>query len=132
MTSSHLRSAIVLLLGLLSGMAAPGTAQAQADVAGTWTFSVSTDNGVTTPSMTLEQDGSALTGRYSSNALGEQDVTGTVDGKAVTISFDVSLQGQSVGVVYRGMLGDDGRWTGTIDIADGMLVGSFTATRDAP
>ena len=113
-------------------MAAPGTAQAQADVSGTWTFSVSTDNGVTTPSMTLEQDGSALTGRYSSNALGEQDVTGTVDGKAVTISFDVSLQGQSVGVVYRGMLGDDGRWTGTIDIADGMLVGSFTATRDAP
>lgn len=132
MTSSHFRSAIVLLLGLLSAMAAPGTAQAQADVAGSWTLSVSTDNGVTTPSMTLEQDGPALTGHYSSDALGEQDVSGTVDGNAVTISFDASLQGQSVDVVYRGTLGDDGRLTGTIDVAGGMLTGSFTATRDAP
>ena len=132
MRSSHLRSSIVLLLGLLSAMATPGTVQAQADVAGSWTLSVSTDNGVTSPSMTLEQDGSVLTGHYSSDALGDQDVSGTVDGNAVTISFDTSLQGQSVGVVYRGTLGDDGRLTGTIDIADGMLTGSFTATRNAP
>ena len=132
MTSSHLRFATLFLLGLICLVAVPTTVQAQADVAGSWVLSVTTDNGVTTPSMTLEQDGSALTGHYSSDALGEQDVTGTVDGNSVTIRFDATLQGQSIGVVYRGTLGDDGRLTGTIDIADGMLTGSFTATRDAP
>ena len=117
-------------LGTLLMAAAPEAVHAQADVAGSWSLSVTTDNGVTTPSMTLEQDGSSLTGQYSSATLGEQDVTGTVDGNAVVVEFSASLQGQRIAVVYRGTLGDDGRLTGTIDIADGMLTGSFTATRD--
>lgn len=129
MKSTHLRMALVLTLGLVAAVAAPAPVAAQADVAGSWSLSVTTDNGVTTPSLTLEQDGSALTGHYSSDTLGEQDVSGTVEGSDVTIRFSATLQGQRIPVVYRGTLGDDGRLTGTIDIADGMLTGSFTATR---
>ena len=49
-----------------------------ADVAGTWTFRVTTDQSVTTPTVTLEQNGETLTGHYSSETLGEQEVEGTV------------------------------------------------------
>lgn len=132
MTTAVLRFTMVFSLGLLWVAVAPSAAWGQADVAGSWSLSVTTDNGVTTPSMTLEQDGSALTGRYSSDTLGEQGIRGTVDGNAVTIRFSATLQGQSIPVVYEGTLGDDGTLTGTIDIADGMLTGTFTATRNAP
>ena len=43
---------------------------------GDWTLEVSTDNGVTMPELTLEQDGMKLTGHYVSEALGANEVTG--------------------------------------------------------
>ncbi|MGB1658097.1 MAG: hypothetical protein ACPHQP_03550 [Longimicrobiales bacterium] len=132
MAATALRFTTVFAFGLLWVAAAPSAAWAQADVAGSWSLSVTTDNGATTPSMTLEQDGSTLTGRYSSDTLGDQGIRGTVDGNAVMIRFSATLQGQSIPVVYEGTLGDDGTMTGTIDIADGMLSGTFTATRNAP
>ena len=132
MTKAARRLTIIFAIGLLWVAAAPSAAWAQADVSGSWSLSVTTDNGVTTPSMTLEQDGSTLTGRYSSDALGDQGIRGTVDGNEVTIRFSATLQGQSIPVVYEGTLGDDDTMTGTIDIADGMLTGTFTATRNEP
>lgn len=124
--------AISRVLGLVVVALALGTAPAaaQVDLAGTWMMTVNTDTGVTNPSMTLEQDGSALTGSYSSEALGESDVSGTIDGSDFTISFSASAQGQSIPVVYRGTMNDDGTISGRIDIADGMLTGTFTATRN--
>ena len=107
-----------------------GQASAQtASVAGSWILTVTTDTGVTTPSLTLEQDGETLTGHYSSEALGESDVTGTVSGMEVTVSFTADAQGQPVGVVYRGTVDENGEWSGTIDIAEGLLTGTFTAKR---
>ena len=107
---------------------APAVAQT-ADVSGTWNLEVTTAQGVTTPSFTIEQDGENLTGHYSSEALGEVDFTGTVEGSTVTISFEASLQGQTIPVVYEGTVGEDGTMSGTIDIAAGALTGTFTATR---
>ena len=132
MTKAVRRITTIFAFGLLWVVAAPSAAWAQADVAGSWSLSVTTDNGVTSPSMTLEQDGSTLTGRYSSDMLGDEGVRGTVDGNEVTIRFSATLQGQSIPVVYQGTLGEDDRLTGTIDIAGGMLTGTFTATRKAP
>jgi hypothetical protein len=106
----------------------PGAAQT-VDVTGTWSLRVTTDQGVTNPSFTLEQDGENLTGQYSSEALGEADLAGTVRGSSVTISFTASLQGQSIPVVYRGTVDDEGAMSGTIDIAAGAMSGTFTATR---
>lgn len=123
------RDGIALSLMLIALAVAPGLAAAQVDVSGTWQMTVNTDNGVTNPTMTLSQEGTALTGSYSSEALGTSDVRGEVDGNSVTISFTASLQGQAIPVVYTGMLGEDGTLSGRLDIADGMLTGTFTATR---
>ena len=131
MTGSRVRSIVAVVLGVaLVGI--PSSLEAQADFAGSWTLSVTTDNGVTNPSLNLQQDGVRLTGRDASEALGEENVRGLVDGKDVTIRFNASMQGQSIPVVYRGTLDADGRLTGTIVIADGMLSGTFTATRQRP
>ncbi len=131
MTGSMIRSIVAVALGV-AFVGTPSALEAQADFAGTWTLSVTTDNGVTSPSLNLQQDGVRLTGRYSSEALGEQNVRGVVDGNDVTIRFNASMQGQSIPVVYRGTLDADGRLTGTIVIADGMLSGTFTATKQSP
>jgi hypothetical protein len=103
---------------------------AQTNLTGAWTMSVTTDaGGTTTPSLTLEQNGNALTGHYTSETLGEADVTGTVEGDRVSINFTASLGGQDVPVSYVGTLGADGVITGTIDLAGGLATGTFTARR---
>ncbi len=107
-------------------------ALAQEDVGGVWLLEVTTDNGVTTPTVTLEQNGETLTGQYSSETLGQASVRGTVNGHEVMFSFFGDVQGQEIAVVYRGTVDEDGRMTGTLDIADGMLTGAFTATRSSP
>lgn len=113
----------------LTLLAANGASAQTADVSGDWTLSVTTDTGTTTPSLTLEQDGTDLTGHYSSETLGEADVTGTVEGSDVTISFTASAQGTEVPVVYKATLEDDGTLSGTIDVAGGLATGTFTAEK---
>jgi hypothetical protein len=121
--------------GLLTAVAviAAGASQASAqnvNVAGAWTMSVTTEaGGTTTPSMTLVQNGAALTGSYTSETLGDADVRGTVEGNKVTINFTASLQGQDVPVTYVATVDPAGAMTGTIDIAGGLATGTFTARR---
>ena len=121
----------VLAVALGLAALAPEGVTAQADVSGAWALEVTTDNGVTHPTVTFEQNGASLTGHYSSEALGENRVTGSVDGSSVNWSFEADLQGQGVPVTYRGTVDEDGRMSGTLDIADGMLTGTFTATRSS-
>jgi hypothetical protein len=117
----------VAMLALLS---LPALAQAQTvDMAGDWILTVTTDTGVTNPTLTLMQEGDALTGEYSSATLGTAKVRGTVREGTVTISFEADLQGQLIPVIYRGTVDDKGEWSGSLDIADGALMGSFTATK---
>ena len=105
---------------------------AQVDVTGTWAMSVSTDQGMTNPTMTLQQEGEAIRGTYSSETLGENRVRGSVSGSEVTISFSADVQGQSIPVTYRGTIDENGAMSGSLDIADGMMTGTFTATRELP
>ena len=53
--------------GVLVLMLLVAPVAAQVDVTGTWAMSVSTDQGITNPTMTLQQDGEAITGTYSSD-----------------------------------------------------------------
>jgi len=109
---------------------APDEARGQSiDVSGAWQLEVETDQGVTTPSWVLQQDGTRLTGDYSSDALGQNRIQGSVEGSEIVIRFSADIQGQPIPVEYRGTLGDDGVIRGTIDIADGMMQGRFTASR---
>jgi hypothetical protein len=119
-----------LTAGILFAVASAPAGAQTANVAGTWAMEVTTDaGGTTTPSVTLQQDGTNLTGHYSSETLGEADVTGTVEGNKVTINFTADLQGQEVPVTYVATLGADGTLTGTIDLAGGLASGTFTARR---
>ena len=81
---------------------------AQVNMTGEWALDVDVMGQVSHPSMTLEQDGMAITGHYSSEQLGEQDLTGTVDGDKVTVSFDADFGGQAATGNGRLLTGDDG------------------------
>lgn len=102
---------------------------AQTNMTGSWVLEVSSDQGITMPELTLVQEGMALTGHYSSDALGENDITGMVNGSNITISFEADLQGQLAPISYKGTIDEEGVWSGTLDIAGGLLTGTFKANR---
>ncbi len=118
-----LLSAVAIMFAVTS------PSNAQTNMAGSWALEVSTTQGTTTPELTLAQEGMKLTGSYSSGTLGKNEVSGTVDGSNVTISFEANLQGQSAPVVYKGTVDGEGVWSGTIDIAGGLLTGTFKGTK---
>jgi hypothetical protein len=125
MVGNRLMAAVATLFAL----AAADVSAQTVDVAGAWAMEVTTETGTTTPSMTLVQDGTRLTGQYSSETLGEAEITGTVEGSRVTLAFSASLQGQEVPVAYAATVDANGVMTGTIDIAGGLATGTFTARR---
>lgn len=108
--------------------AAQVSAQA-VSIAGTWNMEVTTDQGTTNPTMTLQQQGEAVTGHYSSATLGEADGSGTLTGNRFRFSFNVDMQGQAVPVVYEATIDANGVMTGTIDVAGGLASGTFTARK---
>ncbi len=102
--------------------------QTQADVAGEWEFTGETDNGPFTSTVRLEQNGSELTGHYSSAAVGEAEVKGSVSGNDFMFSLSADLGGQSLEVTYTCTLQDDGTLSGQIDLG-GYGGGTFTGKR---
>ena len=110
-----------------------GVAAAQrVDVTGTWALSVTTDvtgaSQTTTPTVMLVQVGDQLTGHYSSETLGEADVTGTVEDGQVTFSFAADVQGFTLDVSYTGTLDGSDAMEGQIVLA-GLGEGVFTGER---
>jgi hypothetical protein len=96
------------VLSSLVLMPAAGTWQDKpADVAGAWALTVETAQGTGSPSVTFKQDGEKLTGTYSSQVFGEQKVTGTIKGNAITFSFTGSLEGTTMTVTYSGTVDKD-------------------------
>ncbi len=125
-----IRVSKILATAIAIALAGAVEASAQtADVAGAWTFTVTTEMGITNPAVTLEQDGMTLTGHYSSEGLGENDLTGTVTGSEITFTFSADLGGMVIDVVYTGTVDEDGEISGTMDIGGGLLTGTFTAVR---
>jgi len=121
---------VMLLTALCVSVAFVRTA-AQADkidVSGKWAFSVQTDAGTGTPTVTLKQDGEKLTGHYSSATLGEADLTGTVKAKEIKFSFSVDAQGTTLQITYAGTIEDKNSIKGTVDLG-GLGTGTFTAKR---
>ena len=110
---------------------APVYAAAQAatvDVTGKWAFTVQTEAGTGTPTVTLKQEGEKLTGHYSSQTLGEADLTGTVKGQDIVFSFTANAQGTNLEVKYSGKIEDKDSLKGTVDLG-GLGSGTFTAKR---
>lgn len=108
----------------------PATLTAQTpDLSGEWVLSVEVNGSVTAPSLTLVQEADSLSGTYSSDTLGRAQVRGAVNDSTFTLSFNASMQGQSIAVRYRGEVQEDGTVKGTLDLADGAISGTFTGKR---
>ena len=116
----------VVIYSLATAFAYAG--QAKPNISGTWIFDVVTDAGTGTPTVTLKQDGEKLTGHYSSQTLGEADLTGTVKGNDVNFTFTADLQGQAVPVTYKATIESAASMKGTIDIG-GVAGGTFTGKK---
>jgi hypothetical protein len=108
--------------------APPAGAQDQpANVAGVWALTVETGQGTGRPSVKLQQDGDKLTGTYSSEVFGEQAVTGSVKGAAVTFAFTASFEGNTFTVTYAGTVEKDSM-KGKVTLGE-LGEGTFTGTR---
>ena len=97
-----------------------------ATVTGEWNFTVTTDQGSGTPTITFKQDGEKLTGKYAGQ-LGNADLTGTLKGAAIHFTFTLDVQGQQAPVTYDGTV-EKNTMKGKMDIG-GMVNGTFTATK---
>jgi hypothetical protein len=119
----------VLLAFVLA--ASPSIARVQQDapqdVAGTWALTVETPQGTGNPTLTLKQDAEKLTGTYNSQFFGERPVTGSVKGDAITFSFTVSMEGNTVTVTYSGTVEKD-TMKGKVAFGD-MGEGTFTGKK---
>jgi hypothetical protein len=117
-------SAVVLAL-----VAQPATAQSEkVDITGVWAFQIEIGGGTTgTPTVTFKQEGEKLTGKYSSQVLGEHDLTGTIKGNELTFSFTASFDGNAVKVTYSGTVEKD-TMKGKVAFGD-MGEGTFTGKK---
>jgi hypothetical protein len=110
------------------GIPVVGTRQDKpADVAGAWALTVETAQGTGTPSVIFKQDGEKLTGTYSSPIFGEQQVTGTIKGNAITFSFTGTVEGTAIAVTYSGTVEKDAM-KGKVTLGD-LGEGTFTGKK---
>lgn len=130
MRLKRVRQIGILAAGLAFGAFGVMTASAQAkiDITGKWMFDVQTDAGTGTPTVTFKQDGEKLSGHYSSQTLGEADLSGSVKGDKVHFTFMADLGGQAAPVTYDATVQGKDAMKGTIDIA-GLATGTFTGKR---
>jgi hypothetical protein len=119
--------AAVAMIGVAVIARAQGSAKA-VDVTGKWLFTVTTDGGTGTPTVTLKQQGDSITGHYSSQVFGETDFKGTVKDAKINFSFKADIQGTSLVVTYSGAVESNDAMKGTVDLG-GMGSGTFTAKR---
>lgn len=108
---------------------APAKAAAgSSDVSGTWNASLQLDTITATPTFTLKQEGTKLTGEYISQQYGKFPLTGDATGTAVTFNVAMNIEGNALTATYSGVLQPDGSLKGTVDIG-GAMGGSFSASR---
>lgn len=129
--------ALRTLLGMFAFAALmPAALYAQADkkpvdVTGKWSFTVTSDLGSGTPTVTFQQKGDSLTGRYSSSALGERDFNGTLKDGKINFGFSAEAGGQAFSMSFSGTLDGKDAMQGSIDFG-GMANGTFTGKRQPP
>jgi hypothetical protein len=122
-----LRMSAFVALATAAALVALPAAAADQDVTGTWTMNVETPQGSGSPTFTLTQEGQDITGTYE-GYFGEAPVTGTIEGDEVTLSIEVTAQGQDVKVDYIGTVDGD---TMSGEVVFGEFgEATFTGTRE--
>lgn len=121
----------VAILLLLTATALSAQAPAPPNITGAWSFTVNTDAGSGTPTVTFKQQADSLTGHYSSQVLGEHDFKGTLKDGKIAFSFSADVQGQQFTMSFSGTMDGADAMKGTVDLG-GMATGTFTAKRQKP
>ena len=125
----RLRSYLTVLVVLAAAMLSPRVLTAQkVDVTGKWQFTVTTDAGTGSPTVTFKQQGDSLTGHYSSQVLGESDFKGTLKDGKIAFVLQVEVQGTKLLVTYNGTVESNDAMKGTVDLG-GQGTGTFTGKR---
>ena len=118
---------VLIAVGLEAAPASAVPQDKPADVAGTWALTVETGQGTGTPSVTLKQDGEKITGTYSSQIFGEQQVTGSIKGNAITFTFTGTVEGTTFTVTYTGTVANNAM-KGKVTLGDAGE-GTFSGTK---
>jgi hypothetical protein len=127
---------VVLVGGVASSAAGPGSLAAhqspsqtnKVDVTGVWIFTVESQAGKSTPTITFKQEGEKLTGQYSSQLMGQADLTGTVKGQSIEFVVSANVQGTAIALKYTGSVDSKDSMKGTLSAGD-FGDGTFTGAR---
>lgn len=103
--------------------AAASSGPSAVDISGTWAYEVNTDAGVRMATVTLNQQGETLTGRYKSQ-LGEAPLTGKIKDASFTFQVTLPIEGTPMTLTYKGTV-DGNAVKGDVNVAD---LGSATFT----
>lgn len=98
-----------------------------ADVTGTWYAAVELSAGSGAPTLTFDQKGNKITGKYS-GTLGDVPLAGVIDGNKIEFSFEAEASGQKFKVVYSGTLKNDKEMEGKVVYGE-LGDGTFTAKK---
>jgi hypothetical protein len=98
------------------------------DVSGVWVFTVESAAGKSNPTLTFKQEGEKLTGQYSSQLMGQADLTGTVKGQAIEFVVSANVQGTAIDLKYSGSVDSKDSMKGTLSAGD-FGNGTFTGAR---
>jgi len=90
----------LIVAGVAGLMVSISAVAADANVAGTWAMSTETAQGPRESTLTLVQQGAALTGTIK-GARGENPVTGSVAGNVVKFSYTLNMQGTEIKIDYE-------------------------------
>jgi hypothetical protein len=111
------------------GALAWGAQAATVDVTGVWAFTVESAAGTGTPTVTFRQEGEKLTGHYSSQLLGEAELTGTLKGQAIEFTVAADVQGTRIELKYAGTVENNDSMSGKMsagEFGDGTFTGKRT------
>lgn len=116
------------VFGLAVFVGSPSLAVTQENVTGDWVIDMQTDAGSGPRKLSFQQDGETLTGTYTSDQMGEAELTGTVKGQVIDFSFSLDAGGQAADVRFSGTVDGD-TMEGTIEMG-GFGSGTFTGQRE--
>lgn len=119
---------LVAAVAVLAALATTATAAVLHDLTGKWNLAVVTDNGTGYPVLELKQEGERVTGTYTSNAMGNRSISGTVRGDTLSFTLSASGAGEGVVLTYTARIIGTDSLNGTVDFA-GMGGANFTGKR---
>lgn len=115
---------MLLTLALLSSL---GTAPATDSIPGKWAINGDVGGTPVKTVCTIIRTDSTLSGNCTNPEGAPYVLTGLVKEKTIEFQYDVDYQGQTLHVVYTGILASSKEMKGTIDVKPLSVTGMFSA-----